>query len=147
MGKGARDRASELRKKAFMQYKKMKPDAFPYPQDDMKTLIQELQIHQIELEMQNEEMQRVNSENEYLKNKYFELYELAPAGYLTLDRYGKIFEMNLTASLIFNIERSLMTGKKFTFYIDPLYFDIFNKSINAARNAKTSQSCIVKAGS
>ncbi len=133
----------ELLKKAMSLFNKNKSDR-SFSGYDMESLIQELQVHQIELEMQNEELQRVNTENEELKNKYFELYELAPAGYLTLDRNGKILEINLTASELFSIEKSRMTGYNFTFFIDPAYFDIFHKSINLVYNTNARQTCIVK---
>src|SRR5271157_2413928 len=63
---------------------------------DMKAVLHELQVHQIELELQNQELQQAQVEAEEARNKYFDLYELAPVAYLTLDKKGEIIEINLT---------------------------------------------------
>ncbi len=55
-------------------------------------------MHQIELEMQNEELQRSQTELENARARYFNLYDLAPIGYVTLSEKGLILEANLTAA-------------------------------------------------
>lgn len=64
------------------------------PSDNNERLIHELGVYQVELEMQNEELRRAQIEINDLLNKYFELYELAPVGYFTLDKNGMILEAN-----------------------------------------------------
>ena len=77
----------------------------------LQKLIHELQIHQIELEMQNEELQLARVAMETGLEKYSDLYDFAPVGYMTLDRDGRIREINLTATALFGIERSRLMGR------------------------------------
>ncbi len=77
-------------------------------------LLQELRIHQVELEMQNEDLCRAQLELETSRARYFELYDLAPVGYLTLDGDGLIQEANLTAARLLQQERGDLLGRPFT---------------------------------
>jgi PAS domain S-box-containing protein len=79
---------------------------------DARRLVQELQVHQIELEMQNEELQRARAEAEDGLARYSDLYELAPVGYLTLDRDGAIQKVNLFGASLFGLERSRLVGRR-----------------------------------
>lgn len=76
--------------------------------EEAQALMHELLVHQIELEMQNEELRRVQEEMEESRSRYFDLYEFAPLGYLTLDKTGRICEVNLTACNFLVIERRLL---------------------------------------
>ncbi len=73
---------------------------------EMQRLVQELQIHQIELEMQNEELKQARDEAEAERERYLDLYDFAPVGYFTLDRDGVIRQMNLTGARLLGLERS-----------------------------------------
>lgn len=80
---------------------------------DMRRMVHELQVHQIELEMQNAELQDASAEIEALLEAYTDLYDFAPVGYLTLNRLGEIQKANLTAAKSLGVDRSTLMGKRF----------------------------------
>ncbi len=84
---------------------------------DINELLYELRVHQVELEMQNEELRLAQQKLEYLHRKYFDLYNFAPVGYFTLDKDGLILEVNLTGAALLNSERSDSQKKAFVQFI------------------------------
>ncbi len=84
---------------------------------DMHALCHELEVHQIELEMQNEELLRAQVELAASEEKYWDLYEFAPIGYLTLEDSGKILEANLTAASILGTEKKYLINNLFQAYL------------------------------
>jgi PAS domain S-box-containing protein len=81
--------------------------------DEDSRLLHELQVHQIELKMQNEELRQAREEAETVLEKYTDLYDFAPVGYFTLDREGIIHTVNLTGTAVLGIERSRLIGRRF----------------------------------
>ena len=75
---------------------------------DLPRLVHELQVHQIELEMQKEELLRAKEALEAERTNYFDLYNQAPVGYLTLDEQGFIKQANLTVATLLGIDRSAL---------------------------------------
>ena len=88
--------SQNLRQKAE-ELLKMKPSKADSSLSAIETakLIQELEIHQVELELQNQELIQARLETQKIAEKYTELYDLAPSGYFTLDNTGDILECNL----------------------------------------------------
>ncbi len=86
---------------------------------EAKRLLHELQVHQIELEMQNDELRRGQLELDAARARYFDLYDLAPVGYLTLNDEGMILEANLTATTLLGVARTVLVKKPLTSYILP----------------------------
>ncbi len=93
--------------------------------DESRRLLHELRVHEIELEMQNEELRRAHEELEVSRARYFDLYDVAPVGYLRLDRQGVVLESNLTVSDLLGIERGELNGKPVTQFILPADQDTF----------------------
>ena len=80
---------------------------------DITALVHELQVHQAELEVQNEELRRAQIELAKSRDKYVELYDFSPVGYFTLDRSGIILGVNLSGAVMVNVERSRLVGRPF----------------------------------
>jgi PAS domain S-box-containing protein len=86
---------------------------------ESQRLIHELEVHRVELELQNEELRRARDEAEGAFEKYSDLYDFAPIGYFTLDHDGKILAANLTGASLLGIERSRLIGRRFDNFITP----------------------------
>ncbi|MFI3184917.1 MAG: PAS domain S-box protein [Methylococcaceae bacterium] len=82
-------------------------------------LVYELQVHQVELEMQNEELRRMQVSLEESRDKYADLYEFAPVGYLTLTHTGLIDKVNLTASKLLGVNKNKLLNRRFATLITP----------------------------
>ena len=80
-------------------------------------LLHELRVHQIELEMQNEELRVSRAEVESGLKRYTDLYDFAPVGYLTLSAEGTISELNLPAAVLLGRERSRVVGARLRTFI------------------------------
>ena len=93
-----------------------RPDALAPP---TAALQEQLQIRQIELEIQNEELRQIQLEVEATRDQYVDLYDLAPAGYLTLDGRGHITQLNLTAAALLGVERETLVGRAFADVVAP----------------------------
>jgi PAS domain S-box-containing protein len=85
--------------------------------DESNSLIHELRVHQIELEMQNEELRRAQNDLEISRSRYADLYDFAPVGYLTLNKHGQIVDLNLTAARQLGIERGRLVNKHFQYFV------------------------------
>jgi len=83
----------------------------------MDAMNHELRVHQIELEVQNEELRRVQMELDTSRAKYFGLYDLAPVGYITVSEQGLILEANLTATNLFEVTRNMLIRQPILHFI------------------------------
>lgn len=101
-----------------------------YTQHEMLDLIQELQIHQIELELQNEELQRTRDEVEVGLKRFLELYEFAPIGYMTLGENGVIRQINLTGASFLRTERKNIVNRRFQAFLPYKSIAGFNQFLN-----------------
>ena len=84
---------------------------------DQLRLLHELQVHQVELEMQNEELRQSRAELEAALTRYTELYDFAPVGYLTLTADGLIAELNLTGAKLLGGERGNLKKRRFASFV------------------------------
>src|SRR5579872_1555829 len=79
--------------------------------------LHDLRVHQIELEMQNEELRRTQEELEASRARYFDLYDLAPVGYFTLSEQGLILEANLTAARLLGLARGALVNQPLSRFV------------------------------
>ncbi|MFP4111063.1 MAG: PAS domain S-box protein [Desulfonatronovibrio sp.] len=114
------------------------------PPQEATRMLQELRMHQIELEMQNEEMQRVQLELEKSNSKYFELYDLAPVGYCTLDEKGVIQEVNLTLAEMLKGDRNILERKPLSKFILNEDRDVYYKCFRKPFSSQAPISCEVR---
>jgi PAS domain S-box-containing protein len=133
--------AADLRGRAESFLRKTPGDLARMPITDVQMLVHELQVHQIELEMQNEELRCAQLELSASRDRYTDLYEFAPVGYLTLERSGKIRQANLAATTLLGIERRLLIGKRFSSAVLPEAQNTWQRYFAAVRASPVKQSC------
>jgi len=104
--------ATELRRNAEEQLKEFEVD-FLQSDNETQRLYHELQVHQIELEMQNEELHQAKDDVDNALAMFTDLYDFAPVGYCTLDRDGIISAANLSTTSLLGVERSRLLGRNF----------------------------------
>ena len=93
---------------------------------EVAELIHNLRVHQIELEIQNEELRKAQVKLEDSRRKYFELYNFVSDGYFTLNKNGLILEVNLAGASLLGVERLKLINTSFIKYIDPEYRNEFH---------------------
>ena len=114
------------------------PKIYSDPADQTpEKLIHELRVHQIELEMQNEELRTTQRELEESRNRYLDLYDMAPVGYLTTNEKGVITKANLTAATLLNVERRTLIKKPVIRFIEHDDLNMF--SLHQRHIADTGQ--------
>ena len=86
---------------------------------DVKNLVLELKMRQMQLEMQNEALQRAQETITQARDRYADLYDFAPVGYFTLDRQGKIVEVNLAGAQLLGVERDLLVNRSSFRWVPP----------------------------
>ncbi len=92
----------------------------PQPGEDLlHELMHELKVHQIELEMQNEELRKSHIALEESRDRFLDLYEFAPICYLTITRQASICEINLTGCTLLGVERKQLVNKRFSNFVAP----------------------------
>ncbi len=100
-------------------------DPIKFTPDNMKTLIHDLQVHQIELEMQNDELRRTEEKLAASQQRYFDLYDLAPVGYITVSEKGLLLKTNLTATNLLGKYRNEMIKQPISNFILTTDQDIY----------------------
>jgi len=108
---------------------------------DALALVHELQVHHIELEMQNEELKRARLVAEEALAKYSDLYDFAPIGLFTLDERGQILESNLAGATLLGVERRNLTKKSFPRFVAPKDRPSFEDFSERAFETSLKQMC------
>ena len=110
---------SELRRLAEARLAEREARASQRPPEDPRRLVHELEVHQIELEMQNEELQAARLEIEEGLQRYTELFDFAPMGYVLLDPGGTIRQANLEVARMLGVARKDLLDRRFAQFVDP----------------------------
>lgn len=137
-------KADEIRKKAE-EIIRHKHGNMGKQMSDAEKLVShhELEIHQIELELQNEELIHSREEAKAAK-KYTELYEAAPASFFTLDNTGKILEMNAFASQLLEQKKEYLINSYITTFVHPDDLNIFNSFLKNVFNNHAQCTCEIR---
>ena len=135
----------ELRQRAMAVFLEQSAQAagnhHPGLADDARQILHELQVHQIELEMQNKELRRTQVELDSSRTRYFELYDQAPVGYLTVSEAGLILEANLTASGLLDVSRGTLVQQPFAKFVVPEDQDIYYLNLKRLLESGQPQMC------
>jgi PAS domain S-box-containing protein len=115
-----------LRSRALAMLKTKVEDAIQMSPEVVARLLHELQVHQMELEIQNDELRQAQIELAHSRDNYSHLYEFAPVGYLTFDKQGGIEQANLTAATMLKVERKDLLGRKFSDFISDESLDAWH---------------------
>ncbi len=115
---GLRKRAEELAQREAAAAKRPS-DSEALSPEAARHALHDLRVHQIELEMQNEELRRAQGDLEASRARYFDLYDLAPVGYLTISDKGMVLEANLTAAGLLGLTRDELVNQPLTRFILP----------------------------
>ncbi|MFT5640934.1 MAG: PAS domain S-box-containing protein, partial [Cyclobacteriaceae bacterium] len=115
--------------------------AFGNSEAKVHKLIHELEVHQIELELQNEELMLAKESEKSTAEKYIALYDFSPSGYFTLSPEGNISELNLTGSVLLGKDRSYLKNKRFSLFISEDSKSTFNRFIQKVFESNSKESC------
>lgn len=108
---------------------------------DLKRLVHELQVHQIELEMQNEELRMANERAEKALKKYAMMYDFAPMGYFTLDSEGTICDLNFTGAEMLGEKRFSLIGSNFRIFVSEDSLPAYNNFFTGVFSSNLKESC------
>ncbi len=139
--------AQMLRLKAEEKLKETQMKAGdPLGENEVQRLLHELQVHQIELEMQNEELRQANETAETALKKYTMLYDFAPMGLFTLDPDGSISELNFTGAEMLGDKRFALVDSNFKLFIAEESQHVFNSFFKKLHTGYAKESCEVVLG-
>jgi PAS domain S-box-containing protein len=130
----------KLRARAEKLLATARRDVSQLPVDDAQKLAHELQVHQIELEMQNDELRRTQLGLEEALDRYADLFDFAPVAHLTLEADGEILEANLAAGELLGLERGRLIHQKFARFVPAEAQDTFYLLCQRVFSSDTRQS-------
>ncbi len=135
-----RPNPATLRQRAEARFQQT-PPTMPTTTWDTERLVHELQVHQIELEMHNEELRHAYGEADALREKYADIYDFAPVGYFTIDRHSLILQLNLAGAILLGIKRSQIGRHRFAAAIKPECLLSFKHFVEDVLADKAKKSC------
>jgi len=136
--------SANLRQKAEALYKKNSSKSGSTPNNEQTLrLIHDLEVHKIELEMQNEELRLAKEKITVDAEKYADLFDFAPSGYFTLARNGEIIELNFCGSRMLGNDRTFLISKMFGIYVSDDSKPIFSRFLDTVFSSKSQDICEV----
>ncbi len=137
--------AAGQRRRAEERLREQHPGTGQAPTEaDTQRLVHELQVHQIELEMQNAELSRARAEAEADAEKFADLYDFAPVGYFTFAEQGRILGLNLTGAAFLGVERRRLLDRGFQLWVAPRCRPVFEAFLQRTFRDGTRQTCEVE---
>jgi PAS domain S-box-containing protein len=134
---GQKQTAAGLRKSAEDHLKRSKSKSEVF--GDTQKLIHELQVHQIELEMQNDELRKAQQELQASRDNYFDFYNFSPVGYFTFDEKGQMLDLNLTSATLLGKAKQELISRNFKLYISSDFRPAFNTFCRKVLETDTKQ--------
>ncbi len=108
---------------------------------DKARLLHELQVHQIELELHNEELRHAYGEADALRERYADIYDFAPVAYFTLDPLGVIVDVNLAGAMLLGIKGSQKSRHRFAAFVSPEHLEAFNHFVDEVLHTNQKMGC------
>jgi len=136
----ARPNPATLRKRAEERLMQAAVAA-PTTDWDKARLVHELQVHQIELEMHNEELRHAYEEADFLRERYADIYDFAPVAYFTLDPLGVILDVNLAGAVLLGIKGSQKNRHRFAAFVRADHVDAFNLFVDDVLHTNRKMVC------
>lgn len=142
MKKGNLSKAERRRKAELLLIeRKKKIGTLPLTESDTLRLVHELEVHQIQLEMQNEELIQARAEAEAAYRQYTDLYDFAPVGYFTLASDSTIRDVNLAGANLLAVERSLLVKRRFRAFVSAQSLPAFNAFFEKLLTCQGKETC------
>jgi signal transduction histidine kinase len=140
--------AAELRRRAEARFKEKQSSQMSEVGDqstavETQRLVHELEVHQIQLEMQNEELLQTRAQVEAILAQYTDLYDFAPVGYFTLARDGAIRRVNLTGASLLGVDRSGLVNRRFGLFVSADSRPAFNAFLDKVFASQAKETCEV----
>src|SRR5215468_12375830 len=110
----------------------------------LRHLVHELEIHQVELKVQNEELRNAQLQLAESRDRYSKLYEFAPLAYVTLDRHGRVLEGNRMATRMLGVEPRDLKRASFTKFVTAESQDDWYLHRQAVSSSETTQVCEIR---
>jgi len=140
-GKGKSAQLSKLRERAEVVLGPQGEDLPEMSAEEVRKLVHELRTYQIELEMQNEELRTAQEELTESRDRYSDLYDFAPVGYLTLNEKGVILQANLTAAEMLGVERTRLINQRLSGFVVAEDEDIYYLHRRQLLETRKRQTC------
>jgi PAS domain-containing protein len=118
----------------------------PAKVSDALKLLHELQVHQVELDLQHEQMDEDRRELTEDLHRYVGLFDFAPVGYFTMDLEGKIIEGNLAGADLFGLERDGLSGRRLEDFLAPASRPVLLELMQRVRHSGSRQTCLLQSG-